>query len=66
MNLQERIAKATQIAEELNRDPMLCQEVKHLITDLTALRLTTENSPGMVLANFRRRERPQFDPQPHR
>ena len=66
MDLQERIQRATQIAEELNRDPMLCQEVKHLITDITAFRLTHENAPGMVLTNFHRRERPQFDLQPYR
>ena len=66
MNLNERIQRATQIADELNKDPMLCQEVKHLITDITAFRLTTENSPGAVLSNGSRRERPQFDLQPHR
>jgi len=66
MNLQERIAKATKIADDLNRDPMLCQEVRLLITDRTAHRLTTENSPELVLSGGNRRERPQFDFQPHR
>jgi len=64
MNLPERIAKATQIADELNRDPMLCQEVKHLITDVTASRLTTENCAALTLAHPSRRAYPQFAPQP--
>ena len=64
MNLSERIAKATQIADDLNRDPMLCQEVKHLITDVTARRLTTENCAALSLAHPANRGYPQFAPQP--
>ncbi len=64
MNLNERIAKATQIADELNKDPMLCQEVKHLLLDRTAQRLVVEDDAGLVLSGGSRRQRPQFDLQP--
>jgi len=66
MNLPERIQRATQIADELNRDPMLCQEVKYLLLDRTAQRLVVEDDAGLVLSGGSRRQRPQFDLQPHR
>ena len=59
---QERRALAAYLANQLNTDELLTDEVRHLLTNHTIQRLYSERSQPFGAHN--EPPRPQFDPRP--
>lgn len=62
LNPQERRALASEIADTLNRDDLLADEVKHMLNDNTIWRMQTTATRSFGSNNHI--PRPQFDLRP--
>ncbi len=58
MDPSDRRKRAAQLAEEINTDPLLQDDLKFLLTDHTMTRMSTQDS---LVMNFRTTPIPQFD-----
>ena len=58
MDPSDRRKRAAELAEEINADPLLQDDLKFLLTDHTITRLNTADSYVM---NFKTTPIPQFD-----